>query len=74
MRNRPSAVMPTSHIQRSPAEIVDRPNVAEFQIRQGVRFLARREVGRAPFWICDGPCKLPNDRIANNRCTCYGQL
>ena len=28
--------MPTSHIQRSPAEIVDRPNVAEFQIRQGV--------------------------------------
>ena len=30
------AVMPTSHIQRSPAEIVDRPNVAEFQIRQGV--------------------------------------
>ena len=30
-------IMPTSHyIQRSPAEIVDRPNVAEFQIRQGV--------------------------------------
>ena len=28
--------MPTSHIQRSPAEIVDRPNIAEFQIRQGV--------------------------------------
>ena len=28
--------MPTSHIQRSPAKIVDRPNVAEFQIRQGV--------------------------------------
>ena len=28
--------MPTSHIQRSPVEIVDRPNVAEFQIRQGV--------------------------------------
>ena len=27
--------MPTSHIQRSP-EIVDRPNVAEFQIRQAV--------------------------------------
>ena len=27
--------MPTSHIQRSPTEIVDRPNVAEFQIRQG---------------------------------------
>ena len=26
----------TSHIQRSPAEIVDRPNVAEFQIRRGV--------------------------------------
>ena len=25
-----------SHIQRSPAEIVDRPNVAEFQIHQGV--------------------------------------
>ena len=25
--------MPTSHIQRSPAEIVDCPNVAEFQIR-----------------------------------------
>ena len=20
-----------------------------------MRFLARREVGRAPFWICDGP-------------------
>ena len=30
-------IMPTSHIQRSPAEIVDRPNVAEFQIRQGFR-------------------------------------
>ena len=30
------AFMPTSHIQRSPAEVVDRPNVAEFQIRQGV--------------------------------------
>ena len=28
--------MPTSHIQRSPAEIVDQPNVAEFKIRQGV--------------------------------------
>ena len=28
--------MPTSHIQRFPAEIVDCPNVAEFQIRQGV--------------------------------------
>ena len=28
--------MPTLHIQQSPAEIVDRPNVAEFQIRQGV--------------------------------------
>ena len=29
-------IMPTSHIQRSSAEIVDRPNVAEVQIRQGV--------------------------------------
>ena len=28
--------MPTSHIQRSPAEFVDRQKVAEFQIRQGV--------------------------------------
>ena len=31
--------MPMSHIQRSPAEIVDRPNVAEFQIRQGVEHI-----------------------------------
>ena len=32
-------LMPTSHIQRSPAEIVDRPYVAKFQIRQGVKHI-----------------------------------
>ena len=31
-----SSSLPTSHIQRSPAEFVDRPKVAEFNIRQGV--------------------------------------
>ena len=34
-------LMPTSHIQRSPAEFVDRPNVAEFHIRQGVERIFR---------------------------------
>ena len=33
--------MPTSHIQRSPAEFVDRPKVAEFHIRQGVERIFR---------------------------------
>ena len=33
--------MPTSHIQRSPAEFVDHPNVVEFHIRQGVERIFR---------------------------------
>ena len=42
--------MPTSHIQRSPAEIVDRPNVAEFQIRQGVEHMFLLEMYPVTFW------------------------
>ena len=49
--------MPTSHIQRSPAEIVDRLNVAEFQIRQGVEriFFA----WNVPCHILDGARAVP---------------
>ena len=28
-----------------------------------MRFLARREVGRAPFWICDGPVATVTDEF-----------
>ena len=48
--------MPTSHIQRSPAEIVDRPNVAEFQIRQGVERIFAWNV---PCHILDGARAVP---------------
>ena len=34
-------VMPRSHIQRSPAEFVDRQKVAEIQIRQGIERIFR---------------------------------
>ena len=49
-------LMPTSHIQRSPAEIVDRPNVAEFQIRQGVERIFAWNV---PYHILDGARAVP---------------
>ena len=48
--------MPMSHIQRSPAEIVDRPNVAEFQIRQGVERIFLLEMYPVTFWTGLGRC------------------
>ena len=48
--------MPTSHIQRSPAKIVDLPNVAEFKIRQGIERIFAWNV---PCHILDGARAVP---------------
>ena len=49
-------VMPTSHIQRSLAEIVDRLNVTEFQIRQGAE---RIFCLKCTLYILDGARAVP---------------
>ena len=42
-------IMPTSHIQQSPAEFVDRPKVAKFHIRQGVERIFSPEIYAVTF-------------------------
>ena len=54
--------MPTSHIQRSPAEFVDRQKIAEIQIRQGVeRIFLTKSI---PCHISDGARKAPFEQVA----------
>ena len=52
-------------IAAEPAVIEQTPAV----ILAKMRFLARREVGRAPFWICDGPFSASMHDDENNTST-----